>query len=734
MRCDRPELLAPAGSPDALRAAVCAGADAVYLGGGGFNARAYATNFSPAAMEEAIAYCHLFGVRVYITLNTLLYDKEKEAFLDFARQIARMGADAAIVADLGAISLLRHYVPELPVHASTQASVHSTKGACAMAALGATRTVLARELSYADICSVTTHAPIETEIFLHGALCVSHSGQCLFSSLVGGRSGNRGACAQPCRLPYNGEGHPLSLRDLSLSAHIPELLRSGVASLKIEGRMKSAAYVDGVVSIYRRLLDEGRAATPKEEERLRALFSRTGFTDAYFRGAPREPMTGIRSPEDKAMTRETTAAPMQEKKLPLTAQVILRADEAAALTFFTPHGSRVTVTGAVPEPAQSSPLTREAVVRQITRLGGTPFSLRPEDVAVTCAPGLNLSPAALNDLRRRGTDALMHAAAGRLPVHPMPPPWTAPSPIAGQEEAPPLRRTVLCFSPAQADALQAYVPQAIDALFLPLFSYQEAHTCPQGVYLPPVVTDHEWPQVQEAMQQARRAGVRYALCGNIGLIAPARACGLTVIGDYRLNVTNRDSAALLHQMGVQQLILSPEMTLPQLRDMGEGSAITYGRIPLMLLERCFTRENGGCQQCGRAVLTDRRGARFPLIREYPHRNLLLNSLPTYMGDRQDALRHYAVQGEHLLFTIEDPALCPRILDAYLAGRPLDIPCRRIARQAVTPPASSERDPRAPRTPTQGAPTAHTPASGAPNKGRRAPAAGRRSPQTKGKHR
>lgn len=295
-----PELLAPAGSFEALLAAVEGGADAVYFGGRAMNARAFAKNFDGEETARAIDYLHLHGRRAYVTLNTLLSTRELEGALEYAAELYRLGVDALIVADLGLMRLLRREIPRLELHASTQASVHSSAGADLLFdELGVSRVVLARELSLENIRSAVDHAKPEIEIFLHGALCVSHSGQCLFSSLVGGRSGNRGACAQPCRLPYGGS-YPLSLRDLCLAEHIPALIDSGVSSLKIEGRMKSPTYVHGVSRIYRRLLDEGRGARQNELAELARLFSRGGFTDRYLSGRHDKPMTGIRSEQDKA--------------------------------------------------------------------------------------------------------------------------------------------------------------------------------------------------------------------------------------------------------------------------------------------------------------------------------------------------------------------------------------------------------------------------------------------------
>ena len=295
-----PELLAPAGSLSALRAAVDAGADAVYFGAQELNARRYAENFTEESLADAIRYCRLFGVKTHVVLNTQLYAKEQEPAAGLAERLLSLGADAFIVADLGLAALLKKRFPRIALHASTQACGQNVISAQVLSEIGFCRMVAPRELPLRDIRTLCRNSPIETEIFVHGALCVSHSGQCLFSSVLGGRSGNRGECAQPCRLPYRARRpYALSLKDLCLAAHIPEILETGVASLKIEGRMKSADYVYGVVSVYRRLIDERRPATERELAALAELFSRSGFTDGYFTERISADMLGVRTTEDK---------------------------------------------------------------------------------------------------------------------------------------------------------------------------------------------------------------------------------------------------------------------------------------------------------------------------------------------------------------------------------------------------------------------------------------------------
>lgn len=657
-----PELLAPAGSEEALYAAVSAGADAVYLGAR-YSARAFAKNFDTAALADAVGYAHLSGTRVYLALNTLLYDRELPSLLPYVDELLSTGVDAAIVADLGLLSLLHRHFPSVPLHASTQAFIHNTATADFLAERGALRVVAARELSLNALSTLTEEAKPEVEVFLHGALCVCHSGQCLFSSLVGGRSGNRGECAQPCRLPYGG-GYPLSLADLSLAAHIPALIDSGVSSLKIEGRMKSPSYVAGVTKIYRRLLDERRAAREDEQAALAELFSRSGFTDGYFVGNHRAPMTGIRTAEDKEKSR---ACQESFTKTPVSARAVaeIEAGKPARLTL-SAGGRTAVAVGEVPTAAKTAPLTEGEVYARLSRLGGTGLSLARENLTLSLGSNLFLTAAQLNDLRRRAAAALLSAAVPKRGAvysqAPLPEPPARP------------HRAVLAFTEEQARSVEER--GGADLLYLRLTEAARGGYYPEGVALPPVVTDAEWGEVDGMLLAAARGGARYAMCESVGQLAHARAAGLIPTGGFRLNVTNRETVFALISYGVFDLCLSPELTARQVADLA-GRVITYGRIPLMLTERCFIREVGGCERCGRTVLRDRRGVSFPLVREFSHRNLVLNSLPTYLADRPALLAEAGHPRELFLFTVESAAECRTVLDAADAHAPLPRPVRRL---------------------------------------------------------
>ncbi len=668
-----PELLAPAGDMDCLYAAVRGGADAVYVGGKRFGARAFAKNFDIDELSAAVRYCHLHGVKLYVTLNTLIEDRELADAVEYAAELYRVGVDALIVADLGVISAIRRLVPELEIHASTQMSVHNSLGARVCADMGITRVVPARELSLTDIKSIVDNSPCEVEVFLHGALCVCHSGQCLFSSLVGGRSGNRGECAQPCRLPFNNGKYILSLKDLSLANHIEELIDSGVASLKIEGRMKSPEYVYTVTHIYRKLLDRKRSANKNENEELRKAFSRGGFTDGYFVGKTDKGMTGIRSDEDKQESKTLSVGDISPMRLPVKATVRLSLGEPSEMTL-TGGGKIVSVRGAVPVVAENSPLTADSVKARLAKMGNTNLSLSAEDIELTLDENINLPPSALNALRREAAERFEDASRplGEVKYIPV---------KQGRGKSKPLT-TAQFFSEAkylEALRLDKEAMSGIDIAFIPLFSSDEAMATSGAVYLPPVIFDSELETVCDALKKAKNNGVMYALVSNIGQIELVQSFGFVAVGDFRLNTTNRESAEVYKKMVVSHLILSPELTLPKARDIG-GGLITYGRIPLMVTERCFISENFGCENCERSQLVDRKGEKFPMRREFGHRNLIFNSIPTYMGDRVAELRENRIGSSHLLFTTEGGKDICFILRSHTLGRELPFRVRRVGRR------------------------------------------------------
>lgn len=663
-----PELLAPAGSPEALRAAIEGGADAVYFGGTAFNARMRAANFTGENMRESISLCHAYGVRAYVTLNTLCRDRELPEFLRAAETAYLAGADALIVADLGGAAAIRRTFPDFELHASTQMSGHNLFAARELAKCGFTRMVPARETPARDIRRLVAESGLEIEVFVHGALCVSHSGQCLFSSLVGGRSGNRGECAQPCRLPDGNGKYPLSLKDLCLAAHVPELISMGVDSLKIEGRLKSPSYVREVTAVWRRLLDERRAATPEELRGLAGVFSRGGFTDAYFTEQISHTMLGVRSEADKTSSRENEAPVRLTRKIPLDMSFRMEANKPLSLTVCA-GGKTAHVTGELPFAARSAPMDEDAVKKNLCKLGTTPYT--PGRCAFFVGEGLMVPVSALNALRRKALAEL--EAAGEPPRTAVPLPDAAALHVrAGGARA--ARPTARFYDPAQM------TPETADFFahrYLPL----DRFTPPaDGVILPPVIFDHEVDEVRVLLQKARERGAKHALVGNLGHLSLASEAGLVPHGDFRLNVMSEASLAALLCLGFEDALLSPELTLPQIRDIGGASdVIVYGRIPLMLLEKCVGREAGDCRACasGKNQYTDRRGEKFPILRVYPHRNELFNCVPTNMSDRAAELAGAGVRGGHFIFTTERAAEVKTVLRAFREGLPLGGKVRRI---------------------------------------------------------
>ncbi len=667
-----PELLCPAGSPEALDAAIEGGADAVYMGGVAFNARMNAKNFSNDALAEAVKRAHLYGVKVYLTLNTLVTDRELSSFVDAARLAARAGVDALIVADLGGAAAIHRAIPSLELHASTQMSGHHSDMGAELKALGFSRMVLARETSAKNLAEVVRRSPIEIEYFVHGALCVSHSGQCLFSSVVGGRSGNRGECAQPCRLPYacagckkQREEYPLSLKDLSLARHVPSLIECGVSSLKIEGRMKSPEYVRDVARIWRRLLDERRAATAEEMQELSRVFSRGGFTDGYFIEKIDSSMLGIRSETDKQVSRATEPFRGLTKKLPLTVSAVIARGAPMEMTLSCGNQT-ATVRGAIPESAVGTPLREETALRNLTKLGGTPFAA--EHASATVEDGLTVPVSALNALRRQGVSTLTEQMTALLPHE-----ENADERLCPAQPRRTLRSARFYKATQLTDDALAY----FDRIYLPLREYTSKVS---GVIVPPVFFDSDTPQVRALLKKAGEQGAVYALVGNLGHLSLVRECGLIPVGDYRLNLTNGESVRECEKLGIRESLLSPELTLPQMRDIGGNTAaIVYGRLPLMTLEKCVIRQVADCRQCeaGHVRLTDRKGVSFPVLREWTHRNVIYNSVPTCMSDRQEELKRCSVNAWHFLFSDETPREIDAVLSAFRRGTALNIPVRRI---------------------------------------------------------
>ncbi|MBR2454375.1 MAG: U32 family peptidase, partial [Clostridia bacterium] len=551
-----PELLAPAGSPLSLRAAIDGGADAVYMGGSSFNARINAKNFDENELREGIELAHTYGVKVYITANTLIFDREREDFLRAAEKMYLFGADALIVADIGMAKEIKKRIP-IELHASTQLSGHNVAAAQLLSDAGFSRMVCAREMSKDDLRTFCKSSPIEAEVFVHGALCVCASGQCLFSSIVGGRSGNRGECAQPCRLPYSAskgkQEYPLSLRDLSLARHVSELCDMGVSSFKIEGRMKSPEYVRDVTQIWRCLLDGRRNATDGEMRELTDIFSRGGLTDGYYEKSVGRNMLGVRSRSDKDRTAELSAFKEMTRKLPLELYAKIKSGEPIELLAKSENTSAVAY-GPVPEAAINAPTSKENAQRSLSKLGGTPYNLKKIDIELD--EGLMVPVSVLNTLRREAINSLApKSERSESGIHRLP--LDAP-------KKPRMRSKTALFYNAEAIPDEAF--SFFDTIYVPLEQYRQGLGSKVGVMLPEIIYDSELKAVSEMLEQARETGASKALVGNLGHAELARQAGFEIHGDLRLNVTNASSARRVEELGFEDVILSPELTLAQMRD------------------------------------------------------------------------------------------------------------------------------------------------------------------------
>ena len=672
------ELLAPAGSMEALRAAVCNGADAVYLGADTFNARMNARNFSAADLQEAVVYCHVRGVKVHLTLNTLVLDREMPRAAELIRLAASCGVDAFIVQDLGVVSLCRQLAPDVPIHASTQMSIHSLEGVMEAAALGCSRVVLARELPAEEIAHICKKSPVEIEVFVHGALCMCYSGQCYLSSVIGRRSGNRGQCAQPCRLPY-GYGrfestrYPLSLKDNCLVGELDELRRMGVASIKIEGRMKRPEYVAIVTRAYRTVLNGGKL-TPADLQELETAFSRQGFTDGYFRGQTGSDMFGRRQEgEDTADLFASARATYEQgepQRIGVRFYAMIRRGEPAQLAVEDPDGNLCRTRGPVPEQAVYRSLTPQDLEQQLKKTGGTPYLCTA--VRSSLDPDLMLPASAINAMRRDVIAELTakrgRAAPARLNAYDEPPRYDG---IAGEPQL-----TIAVRTAGQITSRMLSMKPTV--LYVPLSELAEHPDLPQRVsvetqlaaILPRVIWSGELAPVARQLRTVYEMGVRQVLAGNLGQLHIARAAGFAVRGDFGLNIVNSRAMRYLREQGLDSQLLSFELTLPQIRDISKAvpaELLIYGRLPLMLMENCVMKNRTGICACqtGTVRLVDRVGEEFPIVKDPGTcRNVLLNGKKLYLLDKKDALRGMGLWALRLQFTTENPGEIDKVLMDY----------------------------------------------------------------------
>ncbi len=659
------EILAPAGAYEQLRAAVICGADAVYLGAGNFNARRNAGNFTNEDLKEAVKYCHLRKVKVYVTLNTLVFDKELPELYETVKNIAESGADAVIVQDFATVKAVKEICPLLPVHASTQMAVHNVSGALYLQNLGFSRIVLARELSLNEIKEIRRNVTAELEVFVHGAHCMSTSGNCYLSAMLGERSGNRGLCAQGCRLNWKNthcREYALSLKDMSYLDSINELTAIGIDSFKIEGRMKRPEYVAASVSSLRKAIK----GEYYEKEMLRSVFSRSGFTDGYLKGNRNVTMFGYRNKDDVTSAQnvlKNLENLYKEDVHPLGVKMslTLKKGQPSRLDLVV-EGKSVCVFGDTPEVPRNAPLPKEIAVRNLSKLGNTSFYA--ESIDFYNEDSLTLSASSINSLRRDGIEKAEKLITENTRTI---------NDIIPKEIIPyhPLQRTstrVRFEKFSQYTEIFNNIPFIILPMDEILKNEAEASKISHRIIaeLPELIYPGSEQAIKDKLRAIKSLGITRGSTGNIGGFAILNEAGFTIHGAHGLNITNTHALDFYKTQGLRDAVISFEVTEKAIKNMGSDlprGVYIYGRLPLMLMRACPQKSDSGCGNCkGKTYLTDRKGINFPVLCRGKEYSVLHNSVPLYVGDKKITSADFGV----FYFTIESPEQCARIYEAFLS--------------------------------------------------------------------
>lgn len=669
---NRLEILAPAGGMDSVYPAVRTGADAIYIGASRFSARTSAHNFDNEQLRQTVQYCHMNGTAVHLACNTIVHDDEINAALQLIEYACSVGVDALIMQDLGLISLVRKYAPDMPIHGSTQLSVHTKKGVEYLYKMGLTRAVLSRELSREEIREIAEDCPIELEVFVHGALCMSVSGQCYFSAMLGSRSGNRGACAQPCRLPFSvkgGTGHDLSLKDLSVISHLRELEEMGVASAKIEGRMKRPEYVAAAVTACRESLDSGKVS-PESEKRLMSVFSRSGFTDGYYQGKTGVEMFGVRSKENVEAADSKVFAEIHElyknerKHIPVDFSLKIKENMPIVLTASDSDGHCASSEGIVPEKALKVAADKERCEKSLAKTGGTPYILN--SLSCEIDDGLSVPASALNLLR---TNCLEQISVQRQEIIPVKFSKAERQPVGVRDKHLPENYRVRFadddISDDFLDSELIYVPCTLtDQKLVKLMDrgFAVALDVPRGMFRIEKI-------VFERMKRAKKLGINEVLANNVAVIEMAHELDMQIHGGFGLNIANTESLEFLEKQGVTDCEVSFELTLEQIEKLGgimPIGIISAGRLPLMLTRNCPVENDGkGCKHCKKApTIRDRKGIEFPM-KCFGSCTEILNSVPLYMADRKREMK--CLDFEVIRFSVENSVEKGEILRSFRQG-------------------------------------------------------------------
>lgn len=657
----KPEILAPAGGMDSLTAALRCGADAVYIGGKSFSARQNAANFNTDEIKQAAQLCHLYGKKLYLTVNTIIFDAQTNEFARAIEDALSCGIDAFIVQDWGAAEIIKTVSQDAVLHASTQMTVHSPSGALLAKEMGFKRVVLARELSQKQISEISA-MDIETEIFVHGALCMSVSGQCYMSAVIGQRSANRGLCAQPCRLPFSATGKQdfcgLSLKDLSLTEHVDAIKNMGVSSLKIEGRMKRPEYVAAAVSAFRNAVD----GQPVDTEMLRAVFSRSGFTDGYFTGKYSN-MFGTRQKED--VTSAKTVIPeihglyrAERKVTPVSFDAEIKAEKPVLLKASDGDGNCVTVSGDIPQAAINKPCDSAFLERQLSKLGDTVFSFGK--ITADIGDGLALSAGSLNELRRNAVSQLSEKRiAANTPLYRL----SGKLPLTSE-----CVQTLTEIRARISDISQVSAAVDADRIIIPLEILFECNVSDISKIIiepPRFITDEN--TIIEKLEKAKMLGISDMMCNNAAYLTIGKKLGFNLHGDFGMNVSNSISANALAKLGMCDITLSFELKLSQaekIKSPVKTGIIAYGRLPLMLTKNCPVKNETGCVKC-RKTLIDRTGRECKIECHDKDYVEILNSQRLYLADRLSEIRNTGFMT--LYFTDETAKSVSEIINSYRTG-------------------------------------------------------------------
>ena len=666
------EILAPAGNLDSLLAGIHSGADAVYFGYGELNARRNAKNFDEQSLAEASRLCKERGVKMHMTVNTMVYDREYDEVLRTLEIACKYGIDALIVQDLGVAKIVREAAPEMKMHASTQLTVHNVSGAWQAKELGFSRVVLAREMSREEILQVTTQVPVETEVFVHGALCMCVSGQCYMSSVIGERSGNRGLCAQPCRLPFasgrkGDSGYALSLKDLSLADRVKELMALGVDSFKIEGRMKRPEYVAAAVSQFKEAVRGAQA----DMDLMAAVFSRSGFTKGYFDAKLGQEMFGTRQKEDvlasqKVLKKLSDMASKDVARVGVDFAFSIKENEPAVLTASDGEGHTVQAQGEIPQQALKAPTTKELVWRSLEKTGGTFYYLN----SLTCdlGEGLIYPASQLNSLRREALDKLTQLCGEihEIPFH-KPEKQPVPKHIGVQGEKLPLRAAVREISHITERMVEVceLISVPLDELLKNKNNLPKEIVPKISVSLPRVVFGDDEKYLAERLTECKHLGIGHLSTGNLGGVYLGRKMGFVLHGEFGLNIANAGCLAEYERLGLSDCLLSFELSLARARAIGgtlPRGLLIYGKLPLMVTRNCPIRLSG-CRDCkGFGTLTDRKKEVFEVRCTGRRYSEIFNSKPVYLADKLEEVS--GIDYGLLSFTTEGAKQVDRILLRY----------------------------------------------------------------------